>query len=191
MNCFDPDLHPHNWAIVIVKEKEYKDYMIEKINTKTENKALKTAQDAESDAAAKAAITKETIAGTWAKVDKTSPKVQLPEFNNPGRFQVDDSWTGTQLTKKQQQYYLDKDRYCYFSNINKALIKLLGEIFGQERWSDLDTGNKFVDIHTARKILEHLEKKFNKEQPIDIKDKLKRLNKPPDLSKHSKTTSSG
>ena len=82
--------------------------MIEKINTKTENKALKTAQDAEADAAKKAAITKESIAGSWVKVDKNSPKVQLPEFKNPEQFQVDDKWAGVELQKKQHQYYPEK-----------------------------------------------------------------------------------
>ena len=40
----------------------------------------------------------------------------------------------------------------------------------------------YDDQHTPRKILEHLEKKYHKDQPIDIEAEQKILNEPPDSS---------
>ena len=61
-------------------------------------------------------------------------------------------------------------------------MSVFKDVFGKERWSDLDTGCDFTDSHSAQTILEHLEKKYHKERPVDIEEEKKTLNSLPDQS---------
>ena len=50
---------------------------------------------------------------------------------------------------------------------------LLKEIFNESLWVDLNKGatigsSALRNLHTARQIREHLERKFDKEHPLDV-----------------------
>ncbi len=55
-------------------------------------------------------------------------------------------------------------------------------VVNSSSWSELDTGDEFVNKHSSRTILEHLEKKFTEDQPVAIKEEEKLLNDPRDLA---------
>ena len=58
-------------------------------------------------------------------------------------------------------------------HVDKALVMLFKEIFNKSLWADLNKGatigsSALRNLHTARQIREHLEKKFDKERPLDV-----------------------
>ena len=98
----------------------------------------------------------------------TNPEAQIPIIQNPGRFNSDETWSDAKRSHKKEKYSQTQEQYKTFIVINQVTVLLLEEIFNKDHWSNLNTGNDYDDNLSARTILEHMEAKYHKEQPIDI-----------------------
>ena len=52
---------------------------------------------------------------------------------------------------------------------------------GKQYWHELNTGNHQMNNHTVQEILEHMENKCNKEEHIDVKAELEKVNEQPNF----------
>jgi hypothetical protein len=91
----------------------------------------------------------------------------IPVFPNPGRFTLDDAWGDKERAIKKLLHEQEADAFLLASNVDKALIVNIKEIFNESIWADLNKGttigsSSLCNRHTVRQIQNHLETKFNK-----------------------------
>ena len=164
--CVEPECCDFGWSTLIAKESEWKAY----------HANLQT-QDNKRDAIVAALVIDpivdvDTI--TYSVVKTTASTIpSLPSFPNPGRFKILDAWTDKQRSIEKIQHDQKMEQYLIAQHVDKALVMLFKEIFDESLWADLNKGatigsSALRNLHTARQIREHLEKKFDKERPLDV-----------------------
>ena len=101
----------------------------------------------------------------------------LPTFPNPGRFKSLDFWTDKQRSIEKIEHDQRMEEFIITQHVDKALVMLFKEVFNESTWSDLNKGafigkiiesNALGNLHTVRQTHKHLERKFNKERPLDV-----------------------
>ena len=181
--CYDIRLDPTKWSVLLIKEDKYKAYKVKEHNDAAKAKALKDAKAAAANDAAAELLTIDTAAvkTEWEKniITNSSEEAQLPTFPNPGMFTPVDSWTKKRIIQEQEKYHMDRDNYERCIIIQHAGRKWLEDIYGKNAWFELKANDdKFQPMITIRAIVEHLESKATKNEPVDINAEVKKLTNP-------------
>ena len=182
---FDPRLEPMKWSITLIPEKKYIEYKIEKHNKAVVLKALDDAKAAlaATDEEAAEALTVDTpsVKTAWENLiyTESSAEVQLPTFTNPGLFKPDASWNTKRIAQELETYHMDRDNYEGHMVIQHAGRKWLESIYGSHAWDELQSDDdEYQDMITLREIMEHLESKATKNEPVDIDGEIEKLTIP-------------
>ena len=80
------------------------------------------------------------------------------------------------MNKRKIEYDIKKEEYQEYEVIDRATVKFIEAVVDRGAWTELDTGDEFLDKNLARTILKHLEKKFTEDQPVAINEEEKILN---------------
>ena len=164
--CVEPECFDFGWSTLIAKESEWKAYHANLQTQANKRNAIIAALvldpliDVDSVAYSIVRTTASTIPA-------------LPTFPNPGRFKILDIWTDKQRSIEKIQYDQKMEQYLTSQHVDKALVMLFKEIFDESLCADLNKGatigsSALRNLHTARQIREHLERKFDKERPLDV-----------------------
>ena len=185
--CTNSDYAPYKWAVIVIPKDQWIENKMKKLNKEIKAQALIDAKAAAADQAARDALTIDSAAtiAIWTPLlrDENSVEVQLPEYDrNPDKFVIDNGWTDKQMRRYKIEHDVLKEDFEEYKIIDGAVILFMEECLDKSIWSELDTGDEFMDNHSARKILEHLESKFTEDQPVAIEEELNLLNKEPNLA---------
>lgn len=154
--CFENECDEFGFAVLLCKESEWKTYQAEKLTEINRQAAL--------------------LAGrpNYIEVVTTDAAIPaVPTFANPGRFTLVDTWTDKERGVAKLLHEQNAEAFLLASNIDRALVMLIKEIFNESIWADLNKGttigsSSLRNRHTIRVIRTHLENKFNKHRPVDI-----------------------
>ena len=151
--CLENDFSNFKWSVLIVKPQEYADSKRLKINLERLTEAVdneRTALLGWDPNADPSTVTEATVSGQWTPVTNNSPECQLPVISNPGRFVSDVNWNDTRRGHEKEVYNQNRERYETKEVISQAVVQVFEEIFGKERWADLNTGNVYDDPENTR-----------------------------------------
>lgn len=183
--CYDLRMSPINWAILVMKEEKYKEIKVNKHNAPIIAEALRDvkADKAKTDADAAEALTVDSpeVKAVWETkiIDESSDEAQLPTFPNPGLFTPEDSWNQKKVTQKLELYHMDRDNYERHMIIQHACRKWLEAIYGSHAWDDLQKDDdEYQEMLLLRDIMDHLESKATKNEPVDIDTEVEKLRTP-------------
>ena len=175
ITCVEPECGEFGWSTMIAKESEWKNYHAELQTEDNKEAAIATALAADPSA--------DTSSVVYTTVAPTASSIPaLPTFPNPGRFKPIDTWTDKQRGVEKIEHDQKMESYLIARNVDKALVMLLKEVFNESLWADLNKGSRIGssalrNIHTARQIRNHLEKKFDKERPVDVDEVMQEFRK--------------
>ena len=103
-----------------------------------------------------------------------------PKIQNPGQFVIDPSKTADQITIGKIKHDMKLKEYAALTVVDSAIQYFLRKIFGVELFADMNINNNFVlNKYTALQMRNHLKSKYNKLNPMHVKDVYTEFELPP------------
>ncbi len=186
LTCYDKALESVGWAATIIPENKYREIKAKIINKKKLKDCVAAAKAAATSVERAARINKNTAAVVTAynavKVDVNHADCAPLTFDNPHYYEADDSWDDAKILRENAKHARLSHRYKTYKEVNNANITWLEATIGKDQWHELDQGEDYENIHTAKDILEYLEKQSQHDVPIDIKKEMELFRSNPNVS---------
>jgi hypothetical protein len=121
--CFENECDEFGYAVLLCKESNWKQYHAEKQTEENKNAAITAGQV------------------NYAIVSTTGATIPVvPTFPNPGRFMLVDTWTDKERGVAKVSHEQKSEAFLLASNVDKAIVMLIKEIFNESIWADLNKG---------------------------------------------------
>ena len=178
--CVLPTTLQFGWAVLICTDADWKIHNAEAL---TASNQLDAAQ-----AALTANPPEDPDTAEYITVLPNDPSIPaLPAFDNPGQFQLIPDWTDKERAVKKILHDQKVHTYFQSSYVNQALVLLMKEIFNESLFADLNRGSTIGssalrNVHTAKVLRTHLEKKFKKDRPVDVESVMTIFQQPHDTA---------
>ena len=103
-----------------------------------------------------------------------------PKLTNPGRFVIDANKTAEEITIAKIKHDMNLKEFASYTVVDSAVQYFLRKVFGTDIFADMLTSDNFVlNKYSALQMRQHLDTKYQKLNPNDIKDELITFEKPP------------
>ena len=135
------------------------------------------ATDNATKAASNLAVDNSIVTYTPATEGDCNP---YPKIKNPGQFVIDSNKTADQITIAKIKHDMKLKEYAALTVVDSAIQYFLRNFFGVELFADMNINDNFVlNKYSALQMRNHLKSKYNKLNPMHVKDVYTEFELPP------------